>query len=263
MGFKDKTFTLLPGLLLAGALGAASLWLNGFYKPASAVAIALVAGLLIRNLLGVPDRYRPGVTFSVKRVLRLAIILLGARLSFLSVVETGANALVIVVTCIVLALLLVFCLSRLLRLPRRLGTLIGIGSSICGNSAIVATAPVISAEDEEVSFAVATITLFGMLAVLVYPVIGHLLAMSDTAFGTWAGTAVNDTSQVVAAGSIYSTDAHDVAVVVKLTRNLFMAPVIVLMGLFHNRRQNTGREAGRIDYRKAFPLFVLLSLIHI
>ena len=257
MGMRDRVTSVVPGLLLVAAVGAVALWLNRFYKPASAVAIALVIGLVTRNLLRVPVACRAGISLSVKRVLRLGIILLGAKLSFLEVVRTGGGALLIIVTCIVTAILLVHVLSRLLHLPSKLGTLIGVGSSICGNSAIVATAPVIDADDEEVSFAVATITLFGVLAVVVYPTIGHLLTLSETTFGTWAGTAVNDTSQVLAAGFIYGDDAGNVATVVKLTRNLFMAPVIVILGLLYHRRRDNPADTGRIDYRKTFPLFVL------
>ena len=139
--------------------------------------------------------------------------------------QIGESALVIIVSGIILAILLVHYLSSKTGLPDRLGTLIGVGTSICGVSAIVATSPAIEATEEETSFAVATITLFGLLAVIVYPVIGYLLKMSDTSFGTWAGAAVNDTSQAVATGFIYSDAAGKVATVVKLTRNLFIALV--------------------------------------
>ena len=126
-----------------------------------------------------------------------------------------------------------------------LGSLLGIGTAICGVSAIVATAPVIEAKEEETSLAVATITVFGLLAVLVYPVLGRLWGLSDTFFGTWAGTAVNDTSQVVATGLIYSQKAGETATVVKLTRNLFMAPVILGFSWLHFRRRRAeGERAG-------------------
>ena len=247
--------SLFPGLMAVAVIAVVARWLNGFYKPLSAVAIAMVVGLIWRNTVGVPQALRSGSTFAVKRVLRFAIILLGVRLSFGEVLEIGGGALAIIVTCIVLSLLVVYGLTRLLSVPSRLGALIGVGSCICGNSAIMATAPAIDAEDDEVSFAVATISLFGLLAVLVYPVIGHLLHMTQSTFGIWAGTAINDTSQVVTAGFIFGEEAGNTATVVKLTRNLFMAPVIVLMGFLYHRKNTTGRKG--IDWKKCFPLFVL------
>jgi uncharacterized integral membrane protein (TIGR00698 family) len=142
-----------------------------------------------------------------------------------------------------------------------LATLIGVGTAVCGNSAIVATAPVIGARDEEVSFAIATNTLFGTLAVFLYPFIGHALGMSDAAFGTWAGTAVNDTSQVVAAGFAYSEAAGKVATAVKLTRNALMGGVIVAMGLAYGRAAAAGADAGTGAWMKrlkqSLPLFVV------
>lgn len=248
---------LLPGIGLAAAVAVPSVVVNEFVPPLSAVAVAMVVGLLVRNLAGLPQTCGAGTKFVTKRVLRLAIILLGIRLSFSEMVRTGLHALLIIVCCITIAILLVQWFSRLLKLPARLGTLIGVGTSICGNSAIMATAPAIDAEDEETSFAVATISLFGVMAVLVYPLIGHVLDMTNTTFGAWAGTAINDTSQVVTAGFIYSEPAGKVATVVKLTRNLFMAPVIVVMGVLYHRGQRGRGPAKKLNLAKAFPLFVL------
>jgi uncharacterized integral membrane protein (TIGR00698 family) len=151
-------------------------------------------------------------------------------------------------------------LSLALGLSERLGTLIGVGTSICGVSAIVATAPAIEARDEETALAVGTITIFGLLALLVYPLVGSALGLSDRFFGTWAGTAVNDTSQVVATGLMYSQPAAEVATVVKLTRNLFMAPVILLLSALFRRRSagDAGPDPRRgwKAWKSAAPLFV-------
>ena len=129
----------------------------------------------------------------------------------------------------------------------RLATLIGVGTAICGNTAIIATAPVIKAEDRDVSFAVATITLFGTAAVIVFPLLGHALGMSDVLFGHWAGAAVNDTSQVTATGFSYSVEAGETATIVKLTRNTLMVPVIFFAGTWIATRQLG--EAGPEDRR--------------
>jgi len=227
----------------------------------SAVAIAIILGILIRNLIGMPESCRPGASFAVKRLLRVGIALMGAQLSLGQVLKTGASSVLIVATCIVLAVLVVRLVSMRMGMSDRLGTLLGVGTSICGVSAIVATAPAIEAKEEETSMAVATITIFGLLAVLFYPLLGVSLGLSDQFFGTWAGTAVNDTSQVVATGLIFSQQAGEIATVVKLTRNLFMAPVIVALSWFYlRRRQAEGKMKGEgqgIKLQQAVPLFVL------
>jgi uncharacterized integral membrane protein (TIGR00698 family) len=225
----------------------------------SAVAIAIVIGVLLRNLVGLPGPCKPGVGLAVKRLLRIGIAMLGAQLSLGQVLRTGGKAVVVVALCILLAILVVRFLSTRMGLSDRLGTLLGVGTSICGVSAIVATAPAIEAKQEETSLAVATITVFGLLAVVIYPLLGRLLGLTDGFFGAWAGTAVNDTSQVVATGLIYSQEAGEVATVVKLTRNLFMAPVIVVLSSWYLRKgQGSGaRGGGKIPLKNAVPGFVL------
>lgn len=259
----QRYVALVPGLLLVFAIAAVANLAAGFLPPAvNAVIVAIVLGLLIRNTMSVPPYFQPGIRFSLHQLLRLAIVLLGIRLSFLEVVRIGAQSLAIIVACMTAALLLTYLGGRVLRLPKRLALLIGVGTAICGNSAIVATAPVVEAKDEDVSFAVATITLFGTLAVFLYPAIGLAMGMSDVFFGTWAGTAVNDTSQVVATGFAYSAGAGQVATVVKLTRNSLMAPVIVLIGLLWARaaaksRSAHGLASKQLRLTRVFPYFVL------
>lgn len=186
---------------------------------------------------------------------------MGAQLSLGQVLKTGAASLLIVATCIILAIVVVRFVSIRLGMSDRLGTLLGVGTSICGVSAIVATAPIIEAREEETSLAVATITVFGLVAVLVYPFLGQLLGLSDSFFGTWAGTAINDTSQVVATGLIFSQKAGEIATVVKLTRNLFMAPVIVVLSwLCLKRRLIEGEvecQGKGFKLQQAVPLFIL------
>lgn len=215
----------------------------------------MLLGIVVANTVGTPRLAGPGIRFAVQRVLRLGIVLLGARLSLDAVLAIGVDALGLVVACMTLALGAAYLLGRAMRLPPRLALLIGVGTAVCGNSAIIATAPVIKAEEREVSFAVATITLFGTLAVFLYPFIGRALGLSDADFGTWAGVAVNDTSQVVAAGAAYSPAARDVATVVKLMRNALMAPLIVLIAWWWQRRSEVGEVRGGIA--RAVPLFVL------
>jgi uncharacterized integral membrane protein (TIGR00698 family) len=252
------------GLLLAVAMPAMLIQhqiIIGGRTVVSAVAIAIVIGALLRNLVGVPEACKPGVSLAVKRLLRIGIALLGAQLSLGQVLRTGGKAVLVVALCIVLAILVVRFISMRMGLSDRLGILLGVGTSICGVSAIVATAPAIDAKQEETSLAVATITVFGLLAVVIYPLLGRLFGLTDGFFGTWAGTAVNDTSQVVATGLIYSQTAGEVATVVKLTRNLFMAPVIVVLSSIYLARARSagGTEAkrGGVSLKTAVPGFVV------
>lgn len=205
-------------------------------KAISDILIAVVLGLFIRNALRVSGSCEAGIKFALEHVLRFGIILLGLRLSLQDVAATGGAAMLLVFTCIAVALSTAYIIGHLFKIPPRLTALIGVGTSICGNTAIVATAPAIGAKEEEVSFAVAVITLFGLIAVIIYPMIGHTLGLSDTAFGLWAGTAVNDTSQVVAVGSAYSQTALNVATIVKLMRNTIMAPLIIMISLLLNNK---------------------------
>lgn len=258
----------LPGLYLVAGVAIVARFVHGLIpsplmaKTVSEVLIAVILGLHVRSFIGFSARFDPGVKFALVRILRLGIILLGLRLSLQDVVGTGLSALLLILACITLALGLGLAAGRIFNIPARLAMLIGVGTAICGNSAIIATAPVIEAKDEDVSFAVATITLFGTLAIIVYPFVGHFLGLGDRLFGMWSGTAVNDTSQVVATAAAYSPAALDVATVVKLTRNTLMAPIIIIMGIFYARatqHELTGKAAAATKFSlgKLVPWFVL------
>jgi len=260
------------GLHLVLGVAIASRFIHGLIsnptlnKSISEILVAVLLGLYLRNWIGLGERTKAGVKFSIQRILRLGIILLGLRLSLQDVIATGVTALVLITICITSALLLAYFAGRVFNVPPRLAALIGVGTAICGNTAIVATAPVLEADEEEISFAVATITLFGLLAVLVYPIIGHLIGLSDRSFGLWAGTAVNDTSQVVAVGTIFNEAALNVAIIVKLTRNTLMAPLIMLFGLIYSRGLNKNMspkatESARLDWGKLIPGFVIGFLV--
>jgi uncharacterized integral membrane protein (TIGR00698 family) len=225
------------------------------------VIFAVLLGLLVGNAAPLPAATGPGIRFACESLLRLAIVLLGAGFSFLAAVAIGAKALLMIVALMLLALGVAHALGRLAGVPGKLATLIGVGTAVCGNSAIGAAAPVIGARDEDVAFAIATNTLFGTLAVFAYPILGHALGMSDAAFGTWAGTAVNDTSQVVATGFAYGDTAGRVATVVKLTRNALMGVVIVALGLVYGR---AGAGTGMPLFarlRRSVPWFVVGFLL--
>jgi uncharacterized integral membrane protein (TIGR00698 family) len=262
--------SLLPGLVVAVLLAIASIWLSrligetvlGFDKtPVSAVMLAILLGLLIGAVVPIPTVLKPGLGFSVKKVLRLGIILLGIRLTLFDVVRLGAYGVPIVLICIVSALFLTTRINNALKLPERLGALIAVGTSICGVSAIVATGPAIDAEEEEVAYAVAVITIFGLLATIIYPYVANVIfAGQALEVGLWLGTSVHDTSQVVGSAKVYADVfgaplALDTATVTKLVRNVFMAAVIPFMAFYYARRSQV--EGKKTNIAKLLPLFVL------
>jgi len=270
----DKVPSLLPGLIVAIALAWFSIWLSkfigvtllGFDKtPVSPVMLAILAGLIISAVIPMPQVLKPGLSFSVKKVLRLGIILLGIRLTIFDVFRLGVYGIPIVVTCIVGALFFTTRINKWLKLPERLGALIAAGTSICGVSAIVATGPAIDAEEEEVAYAVAVITIFGLLATLIYPYVANaIFAGNALKVGLFLGTSIHDTSQVVGAAQVYADVfsaplALDVATVTKLVRNVFMAAVIPFMAYYYARKvQDQGEFAGkRTNPLRLLPLFVL------
>ncbi|MEX2550154.1 MAG: putative sulfate exporter family transporter [Nitriliruptoraceae bacterium] len=252
----------VPGLGLAVAVAGASLLVARLLPAAPApVLVAMLLGLLIGNVASLPATLEPGLALASKRVLRLGVVLLGARLTIADVASIGGSALWVVVVCMAVAVLTVIVLARLAGTPPRLATLIAVGTAVCGNTAIMAVAPVIRARDREVSFAVATITIFGTSALLLFPMVGTVAGMSGEVFGFWAGLAINDTSQVVAAGAAHSAEALDVATVVKLVRNALMAPVLLLLAWWTHRTTTPSRDPGSGDARgsalRAFPAFLL------
>ena len=226
------------------------------------VTIALVIGAVVAAVTG-PDRlapYQPGIQFAAGPLLRTGIVLLGARLFLAEIVRIGGPALGTIVVTMAVSIGLVLLLARLLKVENRLAVLLAVGSAVCGNTAIVATAPVIGARPREVAYAVATITLFGTLAVLFYPAIGRLVGLPPTSFGLWAGVAIHDTSQVVAAGAAYGPAALDVATVVKLIRNALMAPLLMLIAWgwsAYGEHDDPSAGRARPSLRRAIPPFVL------
>lgn len=260
----------VPGLALAAGLAYLANWAaTGISEHLSSagigsingIPVAIVAGIIVRNTIGIPEVFRQGLRTCMVQVLRLAIVLLGLRLSLASVGEIGLAALPVVALCITSALLLVPWLGTRAGLSRRLSTLIAVGTAICGVSAVMATAPAIDAKEDETSYAVACVAIFGMLAMLLYPLAAPLLLGDARAIGMFLGTAIHDTTQVAGAAFAYQQmhDAPavlDTATVVKIVRNLSMIVVIPLMaGLFHHTA-SSGRPAFR-GWQRSVPLFVL------
>jgi uncharacterized integral membrane protein (TIGR00698 family) len=238
-------------------------------NPVSPLLVTIMIGLLIRNLFPLPEITNLGINFGIKKILRLGIILMGIRLSLGSVLKIGVLAVGMVFICIAGALLIVYGLSRLLKVNSRLGLLIAAGTSICGVSAIVATSPTIGATEEETSYAVGVITLFGLLATAAYPFLVELVFHFDLyQAGFFLGTSIHDTSQVTAASLIYNQlwervsggglTGADIAITTKLVRNTFMIVVIPLLGLVY---KNKSEESGQRKKAAIIPFFVIGYLL--
>ncbi|MBC5737017.1 YeiH family protein [Lawsonibacter faecis] len=253
---------LLPGLGACVVIGAAA-WCMAKYIP---VAGKLIGGPVFAILLGMilafvkrPAWFQAGITFSGKKILQYSIIFLGFGMDIMTVLKTGGQSLAVMLCTIAASLLTAFLVGRALKVDGNTSILIGVGTSICGGSAIAATAPVIDADDKEVAYSISTIFLFNILAVFIFPALGRVFGMSDTGFGVWAGTAINDTSSVVAAGFSFSDAAGEMATIVKLTRTLMIIPITLILALWRTRKVEKTDEAQGINYSlaKIFPWFVL------
>jgi uncharacterized integral membrane protein (TIGR00698 family) len=217
----------VAGLLACVAIAAVARLAGSALQLGLETAIALVLGLAVGAILGLRDRLIPGATLASRYALRVGITLLGARLTLDQLLATGAGSVLAIIVVVSAALILGTWLARRLGLVPPLSALVTVGMAICGNSAILALSPIVGAKHRDTAYAVSTITIFGLIGVLLLPVIGRLLALPDEVFGTWSGLAVNDTAQVVATGYAYSPAAGDVATIVKLTRNLAILPVLL------------------------------------
>ena len=239
---------LLPGVLMSAGVAAVATALGRLVPvmgaPVFGVALGLVSGVVQRNR-SQHAHFQPGIAFTSRTVLQLSIVVLGSGLSLTQVARTGLSSLPVLIGTLSLALLVAWGAGQLLGIGRDLRTLIGVGTGICGASAIAAASAVIGAAEAEVAYAISTIFAFNVIAVLTYPTIGHLLGMSQHAFGLWSGTAINDTSSVVAAAYTYGLAAGNFGVVVKLTRTLMIIPISIALAVRTRRRE--GAVAGATE----------------
>ena len=244
------------GILLCLILALPAWWLGSRF-PGPILAILL--GMLVAIPLKDQGRMAPGIKFTSKKVLQWAVILLGFGLDLTVVLRTGKQSLPIILCTITASLVIAFVLHKVLHISSKISTLIGVGSSICGGSAIAATAPVIDADDEEIAQSISVIFLFNIAAALIFPSLGGLLGLSDAGFGLFAGTAVNDTSSVTAAAAawdgIHHSNTLEAATIVKLTRTLAIIPITLVLSLMQAKKAGTGQGGFRL--KNACPLFIL------
>ncbi len=254
-----------PGLALAVAVAAAATVLGRLLPVVGGPVTGIVLGVLLSVLLRPGARLRPGVAFASRGVLQASVVLLGCQLSLVQVVRVGLGSLPSMLGTLAVCLAAAYGLGRALGIAGDLRTLIGVGTGICGASAIAAVTPVIGAAEAEVTYAVSTIFVFNVAAVLVFPVLGRLLGMDAHAFGLFAGTAVNDMSSVVAAASAYGPGALHQAVVVKLTRTLMIIPICLGLAAFGRRGARSAPEAAgtpvRVRAHRLVPWFLVGFLL--
>ncbi|MDO4547002.1 MAG: YeiH family protein [Clostridia bacterium] len=255
---------LLPGVALAVAVAAAARYIEGILPIhlIGASVIALFIGMLLNVFIGKNEIIKPGLKFTSKKILRFAIILLGASLSVGTILTVGRMSLMVMAFTLATCFGGGYIVGKLLGLDWKLSNLISAGTGICGGSAIAAIAPVIDAEDRDIAYAMSATFLFDMAMIVLFPFMGHMMGLSDTAYGLWAGTAVNDTSSVVAAGYAYSEAAGDFATMVKLTRTLAIIPTVLVFAFINVRiKRKQSIEAGgaikKISMTKLFPWFIL------
>jgi uncharacterized integral membrane protein (TIGR00698 family) len=233
---------VFPGLALS-LLVAVVAWEGAAHVPfGSAPVFAILVGLLVGAALGPRPALRPGLRASSSTLLRGAVVALGATLPLTTVLAQGVRSLPVIVVTLGGCLAMAAVLGKRLGIVDPLRTLIGVGTGVCGASAIAAVTPVMKTEEADVGYAVATIFLFNVLAVLLFPPLGHALGLSQHAFGVFSGTAINDLSSVVAAGNIYGSAALGTGVVVKLTRTLAIVPITAVLA----SRQGEGKQSAKV-----------------
>ena len=258
-----------PGLLLCLIL-AVPAWLLGqafpvIGGPVFAILLGILVGMVLNRKVGPCPSLQPGITFTSKKILQYAVVLLGFGLNLSQIAQVGATSLPIIASTIATSLIIAFVLYRLLKIPKNSATLVGVGSSICGGSAIAATAPVIGAEEEEIAQSISVIFLFNVLAALLFPTLGGMMGLTNEGFGLFAGTAINDTSSVTAAAStwdsLHATGGSVLAYapIVKLTRTLAIIPITLCLAFFRTWQAKKGGSdtTGTFSLRRVFPFFIL------
>jgi len=263
-----KRLKLLPGVLLSAVIAYAAVFIEGLlpiHLIGSAV-IAMFIGMLCNQFLKNSTAFSTGIKFTSKKILKLAIVLLGLSLNITTILQVGRMSLTVMIFTLLTCFGGGYFIGKALGLNWKLSNLISAGTGICGGSAIAAIAPTIEADDNDVAYAISATFLFDMAMIVLFPIMGRALGMSAEAFGIWAGTAVNDTSSVVATGYAFSEAAGDYATMVKLTRTLAIIPTVVVFALIQLRLKRKEAAASqhdgstlkaKISITKIFPWFIL------
>lgn len=261
MNWIEKNFS---GIVLSMILALVAWELGGLVPIVGGPVFGIIIGIIINNTFGKPKVTLPGIMFTSKKILTWAIVVLGAGLSLSQVLKTGISSLSVTIFTLSASFITAYGVGKLLRIPYKLKTLIGVGTAICGGSAIAAISPIIEADDMDISYSISTIFLFNIIAVLIFPPIGHLIGFSDKAFGLWSGTAINDTSSVVAAGYAFSNAAGSYATIVKLTRTTMIIPISLIFAFitaYKKKKESKINSKVNYSFIKIFPWFIIWFLV--
>lgn len=251
------------GVILCLAIAMPAYYLGKQLPLIGGPVFAILMGMIITFLVKDKSKVQSGITYTSKKILQYAVILLGFGMNLSDIVKTGSSSLPIIISTIATSLVVAYVLCKVLKMPSKISTLIGIGSSICGGSAIAATAPVIEADDEEIAQAISVIFLFNILAALIFPTLGGMLGLSNDGFGLFAGSAVNDTSSVTATATawdgIHGSNTLDQATIVKLTRTLAIIPITLVLAF--KRTRDAEKSESTFNLKKIFPFFILFFIL--
>ena len=263
-----KIIKLLPGIALSVVIALLACWLESLlpiHLIGSAV-IAMFVGMFLNQYLCKTSVFSSGLKFTSKKLLKFAIILLGLSLNITTILHVGKMSLTVMIFTLMTCFGGGYFIGKALGLNWKLSNLISAGTGICGGSAIAAISPTIEADDNDVAYAMSATFLFDMAMIVLFPIMGRAIGMSDEAFGIWAGTAVNDTSSVVATGYAFSEGAGDFATMVKLTRTLAIIPTVVTFAFIQlnikrkealANQENSGELKANFSIAKIFPWFIL------
>lgn len=251
------------GVILCLAIAMPAYYLGKQLPLIGGPVFAILMGMIITFLVKDKSKVQSGITYTSKKILQYAVILLGFGMNLSDIVKTGSSSLPIIISTIATSLVVAYVLCKVLKMPSKISTLIGVGSSICGGSAIAATAPVIEADDEEIAQAISVIFLFNILAALIFPTLGGMLGLSNDGFGLFAGSAVNDTSSVTATATawdgIHGSNTLDQATIVKLTRTLAIIPITLVLAF--KRTRDVEKSESTFNLKKIFPFFILFFIL--
>ncbi|MEG1614626.1 MAG: YeiH family protein [Oscillospiraceae bacterium] len=252
------------GILICIAIAIPAWYLGNLVPVVGGPVFAILAGMVITLFLKNKTNLQAGINYTSKKILQYAVILLGFGLNLSTILKTGSQSLPIILVTISTSLIVSFVLCKVLKMPTKIATLIGVGSSICGGSAIAATAPVIDADDEDIAQSISVIFLFNVIAALIFPTLGAAIGLSNEGFGLFAGTAINDTSSVTAAAAawdgIHSSNTLDSATIVKLTRTLAIIPITLVLAFWRTKKEKS-EHGGKVDMKKIFPFFILYFIL--
>lgn len=259
-----KIKNIAPGLFLALLIALTARFIESMLpiQLIGASVLALFIGLFTRQVIKPNTKIEAGLKFTSKRILKFSIILLGASLNITTILTVGKLSLIVMIFTLITCFGGGYLVGKWLNLNWKLSNLISAGTGICGGSAIAALAPVIEAEDKDIAYAMSATFLFDMGMIVLFPIMGRLLGLSDMAYGLWAGTAVNDTSSVVAAGYAFSEAAGDFATMVKLTRTLSIIPVVLIFSFIQiriktNENKQQGTLSNKTQWINLVPWFIL------